>query len=92
MMKGIFNIYYNAIYFNLIALIVAILFIVISALDGFNPYTFVIAGVFFVLSLFESAMNYDEFKNTYGKICGFADDYQDIKRGDNYIKKNGEWL
>ena len=71
-------------------LIVAIALILICGLNNWNPVGWIVAGVMFVLYLFESAMSYDEFQNTHGKVIKLCDETPTVMEDDKFIKKDGK--
>lgn len=91
-MKNLRIIFINAIYCNLLLLLVTIAVILIYGLNNWNPVWWVVSGVMFVLYLFESAMSYDEFKNTHGKVIKLCDETPTVMDDDKFIKKDGVWL
>ena len=86
-MKNVFSLAYKAIYFQFCSFYVLCLVISITG----SPYWIPI-GVIFVLWLFESAMQYDEFKNTHGRAVEMVDSVPEIYIDDTPIKKDGKWL
>ena len=86
-MKNVFSLAYKAIYFQFCSFYVLCL---VLSMTG-SPYWIPI-GVIFVLWLFESAMQYDEFKNTHGKVVELCDEASTVKNNDEFIKKDGKWL
>lgn len=86
-MKNVFSLAYKAIYFQFCSFYMICLVISITG----SPYWIPI-GVIFVLWLFDSAMQYDEFKNTHGKIVESNDHASDVSVNGVKFKKDGEWL
>ena len=91
-MKNLNIIYINAIYCNFLLLLATIALILICGLNGWNPVWWIAAGAMFVLYLFESAMSYDEFQNTHGKVVRSSDHATNVNLNEVQIKKDGVWL
>ena len=86
-MKNVFSLAYKAIYFQFCSFYVLCLVISITG----SPYWIPI-GVIFVLWLFQSAMEYDEFKNTHGFVVQRNEDADNVIVNGVQIKKDGVWL